>query len=451
MTNPSLLIVEDDFEAGLGLSGFLKGMAFQVELHRSIQEVFSGQGRSIPHLALLDYQLPDGDAITLMHKLRESQPDLPVIILTAFGSIDLAVRAIQEGADHFMVKPVDLPALVAVIRRLLAQRREGRQLAGFRRRGEVREVDPFGADGALARLGEQAARAAASDRPILIQGETGSGKGVLARWIHRQSPRAEEAFVDLNCAGLTRDFLESELFGHEKGAFTGAVAQKQGLLELASGGSCFLDEIGDMDLTVQPKLLKVVEEKGFRRMGGLSERRVDVRLLAATHRDLEGMAAEGKFRPDLYYRLSTLVLRIPPLRERLADLPALAGQILARVGREVGRPDLELSPAAADRLRAYAWPGNVRELRNVLERAAILGESSLLSPADLDLAGERRSAPAAPAEWSLEALTRSHILRALAESKGRVDEAARLLDIPRSTLYTRLKAYGVSPGQLGEG
>ncbi|MEE8218183.1 MAG: sigma-54 dependent transcriptional regulator, partial [Vicinamibacteria bacterium] len=275
------------------------------------------------------HMLPDGTALDLLPRIKELDASLPVIVLTGHASIDLAVRAVKEGADQFLAKPVELPALLVLLRRLLeSQRARRRQIAG-RTRQAREEIDPFiGSSAPLRKLAEEARRVAASSSPILIEGETGSGKGVLARWLHRNGPRADEPFVDMNCAGLSRDFLETELFGHEKGAFTGAVSAKVGLLEVAHRGVVFLDEIGDLDPQVQPKLLKVLEEKRFRRLGEVRDRQVDIQLIAATHQNLAAMARERKFRSDLYYRISTIPLRVPPLRERPEDIPALARRLV---------------------------------------------------------------------------------------------------------------------------
>src|SRR5581483_10514432 len=291
-------------------------------------------------------------------------------VLTGHGSIDLAVRTVKEGAEQFLTKPVELAALGTIIQRTLDnQRTRRRDQATRRTQGERTAPDPFlGTSPSVLALATEAQLAVGGDSPVLVQGETGSGKGVLARWLHDSGARTEEAFVDINCAGLSRELLESELFGHARGAFTGAIADKKGLLEVAHRGTLFLDEIGDMDVSLQPKFLKALEEKRFRRLGEVNERRVDVRLIAATNQDLGDLVREKRFRADLYYRINTVVLRVPPLRERTGDIPLLAGAILRRLAQEMGRPEIELAADAVEALQAYPWPGNVRELRNVLER-----------------------------------------------------------------------------------
>jgi len=402
-----------------------------------------------PDAVVLDYGLPDGNALDLLARLKAIDPDLPVVILTGQGTIDLAVRAIKEGADHFLLKPVELPALLILLQRLLERERtHRRELANQASRDRRREVDPFRTGGpTMQRLGEQAAKMADTDSPVLILGETGVGKGVVARWLHQHSPRVKEAFVDLNCAGLARELLESELFGYAKGAFTGAAANKLGLLEVAHRGTVFLDEIGDVDPLVQPKLLTALEDKRFRRLGDVQDRTVDLRLIAATSHDLSRLAGEQKFRSDLYFRISTLVLRVPPLRERREDIPTLATDMLGRLGR--GRT-AALSAQAMDALQTYAWPGNVRELRNVLERAVLLSDADTLQPADLHFdAATSVASPAAartPAfdgNLTLVEVERRHIETVLRDVGGKVADAATRLGVPRSTLYQKIKTLGI--------
>ncbi|MGH7823481.1 MAG: sigma 54-interacting transcriptional regulator [Candidatus Binatia bacterium] len=282
-----------------------------------------------------------------------------------------------------------------------------------------------------------------------MRGETGTGKGVLAAWLHEHGPRAEEAFVDLNCAGLSRDLLENELFGHEKGAFTGANAAKLGLVEVAHRGTLFLDEIGDVDPTVQPKLLKVVEERRFRRLGEVCDRRVDIRLISATHQDLESLVRENGFRRDLYFRINTLPLFIPPLRERGEDVLLLAAVILGNIGADLGRGEMRLAPEAAEALLGYPWPGNIRELRNVLERAVLLSEGDTLRRKDLRFQAQGAGdASSDDSRLTLAELERRHIERVVREEDGHVERAARRLGIPRSTLYEKLKKLRIDAATI---
>ncbi|HSA92619.1 MAG TPA: sigma-54 dependent transcriptional regulator [Terriglobales bacterium] len=447
MAKYKILVVDDDEAIRFAVQDYLEAHGFDVAEAgncRAAEDKFRGLR---PEAALLDYSLPDGTALDLLPRLRAIDPNVPLIVLTAHGSIDLAVRAIKEGAEQFLTKPVELPAVLVVLQRALEnQRNRQRQVAGKTR--QAREaIDPFfGSSSAIRELAESASKVAASESPVLIRGETGTGKGVLARWLHANGPRSEEPFVDLNCAGLNRDFLETELFGHEKGAFTGAVSAKQGLLEVAHRGTIFLDEIGDVDLQVQPKLLKVLEEKSFRRLGEVRDRRVDIRLIAATHQDLAALGKEGRFRSDLYFRISTVPLRVPALRERKEDIPVLAEHLLQRLAADLSRPRLGLAPDAMDSLRTYSWPGNIRELRNVLERAALLSGESEIRRRDLyfEAASALPTTVADESALTLVELERRHIERVLAQEQGRVEQAARKLGIPRSTLYERIKKYGLA-------
>jgi transcriptional regulator with PAS, ATPase and Fis domain len=311
-------------------------------------------------------------------------------------------------------------------------------------------IDPFvGTSTAIRSLAEQAHKVLLTDSPILILGETGSGKGVLARWIHANSSRSEEAFVDLNCAGLSRDLLETELFGHEKGAFTSATAAKQGLFEVAHRGTIFLDEIGDVDLQIQPKLLKVLEEKRFRRVGDVRDRQVDVRLLAATHQDIGRLVSEKRFRGDLYFRISTIPLTFPALRTRKEDIPVIADYLLQKFAADLGRGEMKLSEECLDALQSYSWPGNVRELRNVIERAVLLSEQKTLGLRDLHFDGRGGGEMGySHSNLTLMEVERLHIEHVLNEENGSVERAAKRLGVPRSSLYEKLKRHRLTSSRF---
>jgi DNA-binding NtrC family response regulator len=443
-----ILLVDDDEGVRLALGRFLgsKGYAHvDADGVAAVREVLRAQ---TVDAAIVDFSLPDGDGLDVLRTLKAQDPSLPVLLLTGHGTIDLAVKAIKEGAEQFLTKPVELPALLVVLDRALEASRM-RSVSLARKTSRARRfVDPFfGESPIIRRLAAEAERVAPSPLPLLIQGETGSGKGVLARWIHQNGPRADEPFVDLNCAGLSRELLESELFGHEKGAFTGAIAAKQGLLEIAHRGTLFLDEIGDVDLQVQAKLLKVVEDLRFRRLGDVRDRQVDVRLVAATHQDLGRLVQEKKFREDLYYRISALPLVMPPLRERGKDVVLLARRLMETTSAELGRAGVRLSPSAEESLAARAWPGNVRELRNVLERAILLSDDTTLQAAHLG-ASEPRLSIATEATAStgltLAEAERRHIEAVLREAQGIVPRAATVLGLSRSALYERIKKHGIA-------
>jgi len=293
-----------------------------------------------------------------------------------------------------------------------------------------------------------AKRVLSSESPILLHGETGSGKGVLARWIHQNGPRSARPFLDLNCAGLSRELLESELFGHEKGAFTSAISAKQGLLEVANHGTVFLDEIGDIDLQVQPKLLKVLEERVFRRLGGIRDRAVDIRLISATHRELLELVQQRTFRSDLYFRVNIVYLQVPPLRERVQDIPILAQHLLSSVALGCGRRPMQIAPSAMAVLQRYSWPGNIRELRNVLERAALIAERDVLEPEHLHM-----QATTTPELLRVDRLTGTlkqmecaYISHVLQDERGSIERAARRLGIPRSSLYNKMRRFEIPQG-----
>jgi DNA-binding NtrC family response regulator len=445
-----LLLVDDEADILVPMRRFFEKRGYTVQVAESVEQARKAVEDERPDAALLDFSLPDGDGLALLKQLRALDGDLPCVMLTAHGSIDLAVRAVKEGAEQFFTKPVELPALLVVLDRLIDQRRARHVAEADRSRATRSAIDPFlGESAAVRRLAGQARRVAAASVPIVVLGETGSGKGVLARWLHDHSPRAREAFVDINCAGLSKELLESELFGYQKGAFTGAVTAKPGLLEMAHRGTLFLDEIGEMDLAVQSKLLKVLEDLRFRRLGDVQDRKVDVRIIVATHRDLGRLVEEGQFREDLYYRIKTVPLTVPPLRERGDDLLLLARRFAAQVGIDLGRPGARLSSGAEEALVAYRWPGNVRELRNVLERAVLLAAADTLEADDFresftTAPARRGETPAAEGRGlSLDEVERLHIERTLREQDYRVPKAAQVLGIPRSSLYERIRKYQI--------
>jgi len=445
MPKKRIIVGEDDLAIRGALVEFLESLNYEVIEASNCARIRDAFRESSPDAAILDYSLPDGTALDLLPHLKQSHPTVPLILLTGNGTIQLAVRAIKEGAEQFFTKPVEMSAIAVVLERVLKnQRNHQKQLAG-RAREQRESVDPFvGTSAAIREVKEQAERVSLSHCPILISGETGSGKGVLAKWLHDHSPRAEEAMVDLNCAGFGRELLETELFGHEVGAFTGAVQRKLGLLEVAQRGTVFLDEIGDMDLQVQPKLLKILEEKRFRRLGDVHERQLDVRLIAASHQDLAELVRQKKFRSDLYFRICTVAIRMPALRERVEDIPLLARHFFERVAVDLGRLHLTMSDQAMEMITGYSWPGNIRELKNVIERAVLLATGETIRPRDLRLEFKTEVAIDNGRQLTLRDVERLHIQKALDAQRGNVARAAAVLGVTRSSLYNKLKTFGIS-------
>jgi DNA-binding NtrC family response regulator len=446
MVKKRILIGEDDRSLRFALSEFLQAQDYQVCEATTCETIRQSFRTSTPDAAILDYSLPDGTALDLLPFLKQSYSSVPLILLTGNGTIELAVQAMKEGAEQFLTKPVQMAAIAVVLERALKnQRNHQKQLAG--RVKEKREsVDPFvGVSPAIRKVSEEAERVCGSHCPVLIAGETGSGKGILARWLHDHSPRAEEAFVDLNCAGFGKELLESELFGHEAGAFTGALQRKLGLLEVAQKGTVFLDEIGDMDLQIQPKLLKILEEKQFRRLGDVQERQLDIRLVAASHADLAQLIRDKKFRSDLYFRVSTVVLRMPALRERTEDIPLLAQHFFQRMAVELGRIHLDLSDRTLETLTTYSWPGNIRELKNVMERAVLLATGDTIQPRDLRLEFVSGTPGSNEDESRLtfREMQRLHIEKVLTSERWNVARAATRLGMTRSSLYNKIKSFGI--------
>jgi len=443
-----ILIVEDEPAIRDAVSRFLELQGYETATGKNCEEAEHCLRSFRPDVAILDYSLPDGNALELIARMRLTDPSLPIVILTGHGSIDLAVQAVKLGADQFLTKPADLPALSILIQRLVEnQRNRQKQVAERARRGRD-QADPFsGTSREIRKLSDLAHKVVGTDSSVLILGETGTGKGVLARWLHDHSPRAAEAFVDLNCGGFTRDLLETELFGHEKGAFTGAVQTKLGLLEIAHKGTVFLDEIGDVDLQVQPKLLKVLEDKQFRRLGDVRDRRVDIRLIAATHQDMAKLVKGRTFRSDLYFRISAIPLTMPSLRQRVEDIPVLARYFLDKLSLDLGVNQVELAPTAISALKAYQWPGNIRELRNVLERAILLSGNSVLTEKDLNF-DMSDVEPTSDFEKTLDQMQRQYIEQVLLREGGHVEAAAKRLGIPRSSLYQKIKEFGITRSGL---
>lgn len=449
MARYRVLLVDDDPVIRFALRSYLESHELIVSEAGSSREAQGMLHQSPPDAAVLDFSLPDGDGLELLQHIRAIDPDIPVIMLTGQGTIEIAVRAMAQGARNFLTKPVQLASLEAILQHELENRRFRQQSLAAQSRSKRHRLDPFlGTSTAIRKLSEMAHRVVTSDSPVLISGETGSGKGVLASWIHANSSRAEETFLDLNCAGLNREFLETELFGHEKGAFTGAQGAKPGLLEVADRGTVFLDEIGDMDLQVQPKLLKVLETRQFRRLGDIRDRTVDVRLISATHRNLETWVREGHFREDLFYRINIIPMRVPALRDRPEDIPLLAQYFLGRMAQKRGREEIRLDQSAVESLQRYRWPGNIRELYNVLERAVLTVDHNTLNVRDLHFQHHDEPAaahaPSLAGNLTLQELENAYITKVLWEEHGSMEKTAKRLGIARSSIYNKVRRLGLS-------
>ena len=369
-----VLLVEDKDSLRTMLRHALEGQAHVVLEARDEAEAIQHMRQSRPAVVLTDLKLPSGDGLGVLRAAKELDPELQVVVMTAYGSIQDAVTAMKEGAMDFLAKPVDPDHLVLIVERAIAQRRMLSEYMLLKQELAERRGAPriIGEDPQLKQVSQQLHRAADTDATVLLQGESGTGKELFARTLHALSPRAEGPFVAINCAAIPETLLETELFGHEKGAFTGAATRKPGRFEMAHRGTLFLDEIGDLPIGLQAKILRALEEKRFERVGGTSSLHVDTRVVAATNRNLKVAVGTRQFREDLFFRLSVFPITIPPLRVRTGDIPILAHHFVERFCRDLTKPTLMLSPAALDELRAYGWPGNVRELQNCIERAVIL-------------------------------------------------------------------------------
>jgi DNA-binding NtrC family response regulator len=410
-------------------------------------------------LVLLDLMLPDRHGLEVLAELKKRDPEIVVVVITAFSSVESAITAMREGAFHYIPKPFKNQEVILTVRKGLEQRQLRKENRALRQRLEGLDRLVWRSR-AMEEIIELVRRAAPSRSNILLTGESGTGKELLARAIHQLSPRAEGPFVVVNTSSVPHDLLETTLFGHVRGAFTGAVATRRGLFELADGGTIFLDEIGTVPLPTQAKLLRVIQEREFIPVGGEHVVKVDVRIIAATNADLPAMVAEGSFREDLYYRLNVITIKLPPLRERKEDIPALVSFFLKRFGAENGKPNLTLSPQALDVLMAYHWPGNVRQLENVIERAVVLSQGPVIEP-DL-FPAEVLQPPAEPAEVAVppegldlrEAVnryTKALIEASLARAGGVQRRAAQLLGVKPSTLNEMIRRLGIgNPEAAGE-
>ena len=438
-----ILIIDDEESIRLGFSSVLESKGYSC-----LEAETGAQGLSIirsdvPDLVLLDMNLPDMDGVDVLREIKRENEFVVVIMATAFGTIEKAVQALKLGAENFLTKPIDSQALLILIEHCLKihSLRRDEFLKEFSKKGK--DDDHFvGSSSRMLKFYELVRLVSKDSITVLITGETGTGKGKWAQWIHKQSDRSGNAFVEVNCAGLSKELLESELFGYEQGAFTGAAKSKAGLIEIASGGTLFLDEISEMELSVQAKVLKVLEEKKFRRLGSVQERHADIRLVTATNRDLQEMVKDAKFREDLFYRLNIMPLELPPLRERKEEIIPVAEFFLAQMSHQKGQRPPVLTEEAKTALKHYHWPGNLREMRNVLERAFLLAQNRPITPEFLPT--QKKLVASSSDDMSgamvpLKDVEIRYIKQVLARVNNNYRKAAEILGVNRNTIYNRLR------------
>ena len=449
MSATRILVVDDEPSARRGLEKLLRQVGYAVDTAKDGKEALAVASEHPPDVVVTDLRMPEMDGMALLGKLRESDPDLPVIVATAFGEVSSAVTAMRAGAADYLTKPIDFDALLLAIERARERRALCVEAENLRR--QLRERDSgglhglIGASPAMQKIYRVARQVASSRATVLITGESGTGKGELARAIHVLGPRSKAGFISLHCSAIPESLLESEMFGHETGSFTGADKRRIGRFEQADGGTLFLDEIGEISPLVQTKLLRVLQERTLERVGGNETLSVDVRVIAATNRDLAAEVREGRFREDLYYRLNVVHLEMPPLRLRGSDVLVLANTFLQRFAEDNRKPVEDFSEGARTKLLAHRWPGNVRELENAIERAVVLCEGSRIEADDLpfEAAQPMKGALRVPGSTMAE-IERWAILATLEATEGSTTKAAELLDLSVRTIQYRLHQYGLA-------
>lgn len=454
----NILVVDDEETFLKNTAKFLARSGHAVAMAGTVKEGLALFQSSPPDAIVLDYRLPDGTGLEFIQRVREADPQVHIVLITGHGTIELAVEAMKAGATDLMTKPVSLRELAVRLESILQTQRDSGRLKYLEAKDRSAEYAILGAHPAIEAMKQRIERMAKIEGvgmlpPILITGETGTGKELVARACHFQSPRAHKPFVEINCAAIPANLLETEVFGHERGAFTDAKDRRIGLLEAANGGSLFLDEIGDMDLNLQAKLLKVIEDGRFRRVGAVQEQQVNVRLIAATNQNLDNRVAQGQFRADLYFRLRVLQVPIPPLRERGSDALLLASHFCEVFAQRYRKGKVVLDSSAEQAIQHHFWPGNVRELRNLMEQAVLLATTDRLHATDLMLPAVRPSRaeapmgnPHPPAEdgSKLDVVERELLIKALANAQNNVSQAARDLGISRDTMRYRLEKHGIA-------
>jgi len=453
---PRLLVVDDEPGVRTALTGVLRDEGHEVDSVESGEACLDRLTRASYDVILLDIWLPGIDGLTTLERLRDRQVDAAVIMISGHGNIESAVRAIKLGAFDFIEKPLSLDKTVLVVTNALRQRRLEAENRALRARVDE-ELTMVGESYAMTQLREQVAMAAPTNGRVLIFGENGTGKELVARSIHALSRRRRGPFVEVNCAAIPEELIESELFGHVRGAFTGAVADRQGKFEAADGGTIFLDEIADMTLKTQAKVLRALQEQVVEPVGSTARVRVDTRVLAATNKDLQAEIRNGRFREDLYFRLNVIPIFVPPLRERREDIPLLAAHFTRVFAREYGRRIKTLDDGAAARLASHPWPGNVRELRNVVERLMIMVPGDSVRAEDLPFLGtalppqaSAEAGPLVPLHEARDQFEREYILKALGQQQGNISRTADILGVERSNLYRKMRSLGIAPVRSGE-
>jgi two-component system, NtrC family, nitrogen regulation response regulator NtrX len=451
----SVLIVDDEAGVRSSLSAVLRDEGYDVEAVPSGEACLTMVGRRPVDVILLDVWLPGIDGLTTLSRLRERRVDAEVVIISGHGNVESAVRAIKMGAFDFVEKPLSLDKTILVVRNALRQRQLETENRALRAHVDRRLV-MVGESHEIRQLREQIAMAAPTNGRVLIYGENGTGKELVARSVHALSRRRSGPFIEVNCAAIPEELIESELFGHMKGAFTGAVSDRRGRFEAADGGTIFLDEIADMSLKTQAKVLRVLQEQVVDPVGGTQSVKVDVRVLAATNKELPSEIRAGRFREDLFFRLNVIPIFVPPLRDRDEDVPLLAEHFMAELAREYGRRSKTLDASAVVALRRYAWPGNVRELRNVIERLMIMVAGDVISAPHVSFLASSRVEQADAYEVDGQVLSlhdarerfeRDYILRTLAAQQGNISRTADVLGVERSNLYRKMRAYGIAPAR----
>jgi len=449
--NETILVVDDEQNIRTALAGILEDEGYRPVFARDGLEALDVAKKENPDLVLLDIWMPRLDGLETLQALKEFHPRLTVVMMSGHGTIETAVKSTKLGAYDFIEKPLSLEKVLVTVKngldvgRLKAENDTLRTVA-------FKGHDMVGKTPAIVQLKEQIRRVATTNASVLITGENGTGKELVARAIHHWSPRKENPFVEINCAAIPEELIESELFGHEKGAFTGAVAQKKGKFDLANGGTIFLDEIGDMSLKTQAKVLRILQERKFERVGGTRTIEVDVRIVAATNKDLPGEIRAGNFREDLFYRLNVIPFTVPPLRERRDDIPLLVEHFLAIFAQREGQERKQMLPETVEILKGYDWPGNVRELRNIVERLVIMTPGRVITPDQVpDYIGgheRQRHHPGSPLEINSlrearEEFEREFILQKLEEHGWNISRTAEAIELERSNLYRKMKSYGI--------